>query len=384
MTVSPIIEPETRDLRRVAARRSRYAAQRTVWAETRIKRVALCGRTVTSNAGGVAVKVTGTPGTPDARAGFSGLQSCGSVHACPVCAEKVNAERQAQLEAGIRGWLAAGHAVVFGTLTMRHNRGHRLAALLDAIGPAWHRTTSGAGRPWNGGKDRRGGFEVGDRAAFGIKGVCRVVETKHGENGWHPHVHFLLFLERDLDRQALADLEGRMFGRWESALARRGFSVLRSVGIDLRPVSHDSDDLASYFTKARYSTSTPGRAAFEVMGSQAKRQGKGGRTPFEILADLVRDGLADDLDLWHEWEQASHGRRQITWSRGLRALLALGAEKSDQEVVDEDAGGLVLFVLRTEEVTPAWAARRWLWLEAAETGTLGALVEPVLAARFRT
>lgn len=355
------------DVRRLSARRGRYEAQRVLWRETKLQRVAYCGRIVSDRAAGVGIKVSGRVGTGDARAGFSGLQTCGSVWACPVCSEKINAHRQQELDEGICRWLAGGGAVLFGTLTLRHNRGHRLAELWDAIGPAWNRTTSGAGVAWNGGRS-----ELGDRSRFGIRGYVRVVEVKHGENGWHPHVHFLLFLDRELPEKSVRDLEGRMFGRWETALAKRGLSVIQSVGIDLRPVVA-GDGLADYFTKATYST--PGAAAYEVTGSHSKQRGKGGRTPFQILADVVAIGDADDLDLWHEWEQASKRRRQLTWSRGLRALLALDQELTDEEVAEQELDGDVVWTFTPEE----WKAGHWPLLrvellEAAEAGFLAAYI----------
>jgi hypothetical protein len=270
-----------------------------------------------------------------------------------VCSEKVNAGRQAELTAGIAGWIAAGKTVLFGTLTMRHNKGHRLADLWDAIGPCWNRTTSGSGRQWK-----------EDKASFGIAGYVRVVETKHGANGWHPHVHFLLFLDAPLASSSITDLSARMFARWETALADRGYSVVESVGIDLRPVQ-GGDKLADYFTKGTYTTATG--AAYEVTGSHSKKAGKGGRTPFELLAAVVNQGDADALDLWHEWEKASKGRRQLTWSRGLRALLALGVEKSDVELVEDDNGG-------TEEASIG--KKSWKWI-AREPHRVCELLEAV-------
>jgi len=44
------------------------------------------------------------------------------------------------------------------------------------------------------------------------------------------------------------------------------------------------------------------------------------------------------VDAWHEWETASHGRRQVAWSRGLRELLGIGAEASDDEIAAEEIG----------------------------------------------
>lgn len=349
VSVGPGADTSDRNTRRVGNRRSRFAAREVLWAESDLQRVAYCGRFASGDA------VTVKRSADASGAGLGGVQSCGSVWACPVCSEKINAERQAELQRGIENWLAAGHAVLFGTLTLRHNNGHALAELWDAIGPAWTRTTSGA-RGWNGSKGK--GFIDGDKFRFGIQGFVRVVETKHGwVNGWHPHIHFLLFLDKSLTEQQIKDLEARMFGRWEAALAKRGLSVLQSVGIDLRPV-HEAA-LADYFTKGTYTA--PSAAAYEVTGSHSKRAGKGGRTPFEVLADVVWDrdhirkvdGLRIDtrtgevlddenLRIWHEWEKASKGRRQLTWSRGLRDLLGLNEEKSDDEIVEEEHDGEIV------------------------------------------
>ena len=337
-------------------------------------RVQLCRRAVQDATGGVSVMVTGSGA--DARGGLSGVQTCGSVWACPVCSEKINAGRQSELDAGITAWLAAGHSVLFLTLTLRHNKGHRLADLWDAISPAWNRTTSGAGVAWNGGK-----YDQGDKSRFGIKGYVRLVETKHGANGWHPHVHALLFIEKALVPAEIADLRGRLFARWEKALADRGFSVLEGVGVDLRPVTA-GDALADYFTKNTYGL-TPSGAAYEVTGSHSKRLGKGGVTPFQLLERMVNEGDEKDLERWHEWEAASHGRRQLTWSRGMRDLLALGVEETDSELAEKELPGVVAVVLSRDE----WVNGRW-WervpelLDAVEAGTLPELLPFVAASRW--
>jgi hypothetical protein len=290
-----------------------------------------------------------------------------------VCSEKINAARQAELETGISNWLDAGHAVVFGTLTMRHHKGQRLADLWDAVSPAWNRTTSGAGVAWNGSK-RRGG-DIGDKARFGIREYLRVVEVKLGDNGWHPHIHFLLFLESELSGAELRDLESRMFARWEAALARKGYSVVREVGIDLRPVAAgERNGISDYLTKNTYA-STPGAAAYEVTGSQSKRQGKGGVTPFQLLERLVALGDADDLDAWHEWEVASAGRRQMTWSRGARQLLGLDQELSDEELAEAEFDGEPVLTFTAQDwYDGGWCQVRAELLEHAELGTIAAYV----------
>lgn len=53
-----------------------------------------------------------------------------------------------------------------------------------------------------------------------------------------------------------------------------------------------------------------------------------------------------DLAVWEEWERASRGRRQLTWSRSMRTLADLADERTDEENAAEEVGsaadGLVL------------------------------------------
>lgn len=389
MSLAQIV-PEAADTPRDDLRGARYAALRRLWGVTSLERVAYCRRALSEGSGGVSVLLTGQAGTPDARAGFSGLQTCGSVWACPVCSERVNAERRAELVRGMDAWLASGNSVEFATLTLQHGRGQTLRRLWDVVVKGYGAVTSGAG--WVGGR-RQAGF----RAEFHVEGVVRLVEVKVGEHGWHPHLHLLVFIRgesmSDVRRE---QFRSRLFGRWETALAARGARTLETawdgqhVGCDVRPVL-ESAYVAEYLTKTGYrpvGTPVTG-AAFEVTGSHAKLAGKGGRTPFEVLAALVEcDAMRYDPDagelvdrrtgellavddvrrydaaLWHEWEQTSKGRRQLTWSHGLRDTLRLGAELSDDEVVDEDLAGDVVFTISAE----AWRAG---YLAARQAEILG-------------
>lgn len=402
--------------RRLINRRERFDAQKTLWAHSSLRRVAFCGRFASSEAG-INVKASGSVADGTRRAGFGGLQSCGSTWSCSVCSEKIQAERQHEVAFAMAAWMrvrdtdggvrGSDRSVLFLTLTMRHRRcgcsgwlstlderpegifhrdgcGSSLAALWADVAVAWNRTTSGAGVAWNGSGAKVKKRTIGDRERFGIGGYVRVVEVKHGKNGWHVHVHCLLFMRRTLSACERADLRGRLFGRWEAALGKLGRSVIEEYGIDLRPVSA-GDGLADYFAKTVYQGTTAAAAAYEVTGSQSKRRGKGGRAPFDILRDIVANGDADDLDLWHEWETASKGRRQLVWSRGLRDEVGLNDEKTDEEIAAEDAGGDVLEWLHDD-----WRGSQLAWhkadllaaAEADDTGeTLCALLNRLHAAR---
>lgn len=300
---------------RVSRRESRYARRGLVWDVTGLPRVGKCGRTRWSKQG-VAVRCSG------AGVGYAGVVTCGSVWVCPVCNAKIMQRRALEIGVGVARWQAQGGAVAFGTLTMRHRKGQPLNNLWSALSAAWGRVTSGKG--W-----------VTDQERYGIVGWLRVVEVTWGENGWHVHVHCLLFL----DRRAvdLPALHSSIFGRWARKLVALGLSAPLMQGQDLRLLTGPADrSLAAYFTKAQ---DHGHRIGLEVTASQSKtaRHAHSTSTPWHLL-DLIEQGDADALDLWREWERGSHGRRQLTWSKGLRDRLSLLAEQTDEEVAAQELG----------------------------------------------
>lgn len=60
-------------------------------------------------------------------AGFSNVQSCGSVWACPVCAAKIAASRTRDLEQVLNWAREQGHTIALVTMTVRHDRSQPLA-----------------------------------------------------------------------------------------------------------------------------------------------------------------------------------------------------------------------------------------------------------------
>lgn len=139
----PILATDTDNERRLSRRRDRYAAQAVNWEISQHSRVRGCGRVGVLVGGRVAVVTTGAG--VDARAGFRGMATCGSVWSCGNCAEKILHGRQADMTAALTEWTSRGGRVGFITLTMRHRDGQALAHLWDSMTDAWHRVTSGRG-----------------------------------------------------------------------------------------------------------------------------------------------------------------------------------------------------------------------------------------------
>lgn len=348
----------------------RLRARALLWDLSSMSRVRSCGRQGVLPEGATRVRATGAG---DARrAGFAGLATCGSVWACPVCSERILTGRQQDLSAALGAWTNQGGRIGFVTLTMRHRDGQSLRSLWDALSKAWNGVTKG--RPWKRASER-----------YGIEGFTRVVETTHGEHGWHVHVHVAVFLRADVTAKDVDDLGCEMFQSWRAALIRNGMDapIARSGGLDAKLWDGESSVMADYFTKAEYASDVS-KAALELARGDLKQARGGNRTPFQILSDLVSFGLADDVDLWIEWEKGSKGRRQLTWSRGLREKLLATIEKTDEELASEELGSAVDDLVEI----PAAGVRMLvdlqlhaLVLEVAESDNTGQALRTYLAAR---
>jgi hypothetical protein len=252
-----------------------------------------------------------------------------------VCGPRIREVRAAEIENALERHLGAGGGAGFLTLTARHRDGQALAPLFDTVAKGF-RTVLGS---W--------GWRQ-DRDEFDVFGQIRAMEVTHGPNGWHPHLHALLLTREPLPPSSWERIADRWFPRWVSVLVSAGYGEPRRAnGITLSAV-RSASDVAAYTAKFTDGVElrSVGRELTRHDTKQARRTQH--RTPFTILADFAQDGVADDRDLWREYETATKGRRSLTWSSGLKAEL-LVAEVTDDEIVAEDVGGEILDVLSRPE-----------------------------------
>jgi len=386
-----MVEHSPDDSRRRARRDSRWAAKRVLWDDSALPRVRSCGRVGVLPDGAARVRATGSGA--GRRAGFAGLATCGSVWACPTCSAKILASRQAELGEALSAWVDRGGRIAMLTLTMRHRDGQALADLWDGLSYAWGKVTSG--RAWVAAQQLHGspvdrvivqGKRRGETTTDRRIGWARVVETTHGANGWHVHLHVALFVPAESTADSLDDLAGSMHARWTSALRSRGLSAT-TAGMNVKLWGGSGDPLADYFSKGTYrapSADDLDAAALELARGDLKQARSGNRTPFAILSDVVRLGLADDLDLWREWERGSKGRRQLTWSTGLRALLVTADELTDEQLAAAELGTADDDLVELPASSVAQLARLGLHalvLDVAESDSTGSALRAYLTAR---
>ena len=259
----------------------------------------------------------------DGTAHWSGLERCASIWACPVCAAVVRAERAAEIQQAVERHQATGGSLVFVTLTMRHGPDDALGTTLNAAIKAWQNLLRN--QAWVKFRDR-----------YGIDGYVRAVEVTHGqENGWHPHIHALFFVDRPLTEDETEQWRTSMFDRWSSYVVKHGGGMPTALrGIDVRPADEDGTVVAQYLSKIQETAPETSRQAIGhelARGDMKSGRGRHGRMPFELLDGATKR----DAALWIEYVEATKGRRAITWSKGLRDRLDLDEERTDEQVIQD-------------------------------------------------
>ena len=360
--------PDARFLRREKNAKIRGTVRRI----TQLPRVRKCGHTV-RRASGVGVVADLNQDPAKRISGFRGLYSCASVWACPRCSAVIGIQRAKDVRGALEKWRNEGSNIpkgrlvpvegpalfedffdketgeeiepkrkkkmlmeniwhepgdaAFLTLTIRHRRKDKLVDLWETISTAWEKLTRG-----NSILKRR------------VPAYIRAAELTHGKNGWHLHLHVLLFVEKGWGDD-LAEVRESIFQSWISIVHSLNFTVTPK-GLDLRMLSNTEDEEAVIDRMAQYITkeSATWDVAQELTAAQLKKATGKNLSMHQILA--VLHAVVTDIDtgytdeeitylraVYMEFELSSHGKRQLTWSSGAKAGLI------DQDVSDEELAG---------------------------------------------
>ena len=248
---------------------------------------------------------------------YSGLQTCGSVWACPVCSAKIAERRRAEIIAAMAAHKASGGCMNLLTLTAPHQRVDQLGDLLAKQALALKNMFA----------DRTVRKVL---AEMGVLGQIRALEVTHGRlsefnNGWHPHYHFLLFAGAGVD---LARFDGPQMKDWATRLYLRWAACCERAGLGTPSFAHglkldDGSKAAKYVAKWGLE---------DEMTKGHTKKAISGETPF----DFLRAYLADRADkvagaLFKEFAETFKGKQQLRWSPGLKKRYAIG-ESSDEEL----------------------------------------------------
>jgi hypothetical protein len=265
-------------------------------------------------------------------AAYAGLQTCGSVWACPVCAAKVAERRRVELQAAMATHKAQSGAVTLLTLTTPHQKTDKLAELLENQSKALHRF-------W---RDRTV-KEVFKE--MGTIGHIRALEVTHGRrspsnNGWHPHYHCLMFCGSGVDLSRfdgpqMKDWQVRLYLRWAACCVKSGLgepSYAHGLKLD------DGTKAGNYAAKWGLE---------DEMTKGHTKKALHGETPFDFLRAYLADGSdRQAAALFKEFAETFRGKRQLSWSKGLKALFAI-EETTDEQLANKVEESAILLGLLT-------------------------------------
>ena len=281
-------------------------------------------------------------------ASYGGLQTCGCIWACPVCASREAVEKGEEVLKAIE-WAKQNNCVpAMIALTARHHVGMSLAWFEAQFKKAWRFFTNH--RRWKNFKKK-----------YGIAHDIANREITHGESGWHYHMHLLLFLEFEaLKKSDDSDLQNDLESFWLECLERFELDGLRGIALK---VSDHKNAAAAYLTKIGITINKKnGKLEYEMTASETKD----GRNIWDILRhSYYGDETASALYL--EYVEVMTGTNFLTFSKGLKKLI----QNIELPAPEGEAAA--------EEASTAWAEiAPWAWKVIRRSGAMGKVLEQAI------
>lgn len=251
-------------------------------------------------------------------ASFRGLRTCASVWACPICAERIAVQRAEEIKRAIE-WAADNGKLVFMlTVTASHSRKDKLMALRQRVQKAWGHFTGGS--VWQSMKKK-----------MGVEQWIASREVTRGElNGWHPHIHVLLFFDPDklydYEHKSGETVLHKLKKRWMWSCHLSELHCTYERGADLAAIGDVGD---SYLTKMGVTHRSTVDPSHELTANRRK-----GKSQWDLL-QRAYNGCEKSSRLFAEFARDMSGAKWITWSRGFKDLLTI-EEKTDEELASSE------------------------------------------------
>lgn len=267
------------------------------------ERVADCQRSLTRM--GVTVEKIEDTG----RTEFAGVLTCDSRWHCPLCAAKLTEHSRVELQRGMTLWCRDGGAVYLLTFTFPHDVSLSLAEGVEKMQAAQKKM-----------KGIRAYKQI--MADVGSIGAVKALEVTHGKNGWHPHVHMLVFARQNQENNF-----GGVRDLWASAVESVGLGRVNDHGFDCRGGDFAADYVAKFGKEPGEESKRAAQAHWSASheltkGHTKQTQRMKGATPFTLLR-WYREGDAQSGALFVEYAKAFKGKAQLYWSPGLRKKIDL-------------------------------------------------------------
>jgi hypothetical protein len=304
-----------------------------------VHRTRLCHNVRAFQAESIAIRIP--KDASKTNAALSGVQTCGSIWACPICAKRIATQRGKEISQIIDYMAEAGNVAIMVSNTARHTANDSLKAFKTKFKAA-HRMFVQSKR-WRDLKEK-----------FGIVHSIKAVEGTWGlENGWHYHQHSILFLNADkLKASSLTVFSVWVIAAralWLECLKKNGLDGIGEIAFDVQ-AEHDVKE--TYLAKLGLEDET---ANLDHELSSGHNKTGGGAKIWQILQKSWEgDTLASELYI--DWVEAMSGDQWITMSDGLKELCGVDDMSDDDAAIfegaDEEARNETLLEMSDEDFMP--------------------------------
>lgn len=245
------------------------------------------------------------------RANYGNVVRCGNPWGCPVCASIISEGRKNEVKKAMDWWKSQGGEVLLMTITVPHYSTTDIKTLKAGIKKAYGYLMKGT----------RASQDLFKR--YGIAHYISAFEVTHGQNGFHPHFHILLFTKCHVANPRQSNMRQSFFDIWVKCCDKSGLDKPSyKHGLDLR----DGRKAASYVSKWGLE--------HEITKAHMKKGKKDSKTPFDLLRDYAETGNENSAKLFAIYYLAFKGSRQLNWSKDLKKL-SNTHEQTDTEIVNE-------------------------------------------------
>ena len=308
-------------------------------------RVCACGKHKRDSEQSVSASINTSTGV----ASLNNVIHCGSVWVCPSCSFKISQERKKELAEAMKACRGKGLHVAMLTLTVPHYMGDNLKELFKKMGKAKHSL-------WTN-RNSRDYF----KSQMPLIGHITATEVKYSDNnGFHPHYHILLILDKQYKAEDLEIIESDLYEFWAEKCVKQGLGKpSRKHGVDLKMGSNAEDMLADYIAKWGL--------AEEMTQSHMKvgKKNMSSLTMWEVLDLSQMEASTRDKYsyIFKTYAKAFKGRRQLFWSKGLKKLLSI-VETTDEELANKEESEDALIISAVVFTDFEWSIIKKLRLQA--------------------
>lgn len=249
------------------------------------------------------------------KAYYKSLFHCKNIWSCPVCTPYILAKRSEEIDKALEYTYKHHQIAVMATFTAWHSKNYPLDKLIEKFKAGIRKFKSG--QAWQ-------DIKFAISFTHSISGY----ECTYGnENGHHWHLHMLLIVNQD-KKAVLSAMEDKLKRHWMHCYQAVGgyipedrTNAFYDYGFVL---SRNSDGELVEMHSGKYLCGWGGDD--ELTGGCGKAAKQNNRNMFELLESENEE----DIKAFLEYANATHGKRRVIFSRGLKELVGI------EEIADED------------------------------------------------